>query len=169
MDSKLNIAIYPGSFDPITNGHLDIIDRSSKLFDKLIVSISKKTINKKCLFNDQERLALIEDNISHLSNVEVLVFDEVDSGVSGSVADAIAVRLLNLSKTQQVLVVTHLPQVAAKGDQHYRTSKYLQNNLTITEVKELNNKDRIDEIASMISGKQLTDEAKELSKKLLNN
>ena len=77
MESKLNIAIYPGSFDPVTNGHLDIIDRSSKLFDKLIVSISKKTINKKCLFNDQERLALIEDNISHLSNVEVLVFDEL--------------------------------------------------------------------------------------------
>lgn len=77
MDSKLNIAIYPGSFDPITNGHLDIIDRSSKLFDKLIVSISKKTVNKKCLFDDQERLALIENNISHLSNVEVSVFDEL--------------------------------------------------------------------------------------------
>jgi DNA repair protein RecN (Recombination protein N) len=107
--------------------------------------------------------------IANSINKKTLVFDEVDSGVSGSVADAIAVRLLNLSKTQQVLVVTHLPQVAAKGDQHYKTSKYLQNNLTITEVKELNNKDRIDEIASMISGKQLTDEAKELSKKLLNN
>ena len=54
MDSKLNIAIYPGSFDPITNGHLDIIDRSSKLFDKLIVAISKQSVNKKYLFNDQD-------------------------------------------------------------------------------------------------------------------
>ena len=77
MDSKLNIAIYPGSFDPITNGHLDIIDRSSKLFDKLIVAISKQSVNKKYLFNDQERLSLIENNISHLSNVEVSVFDEL--------------------------------------------------------------------------------------------
>ena len=77
MDSKLNIAIYPGSFDPITNGHLDIIDRSSKLFDKLIVSISKKSVNKKYLFDDQERLSLIKNNISHLSNVEVSVFDEL--------------------------------------------------------------------------------------------
>ena len=77
MDSKLNIAIYPGSFDPITNGHLDIINRSSNLFDRLIVAISKNSANKKYLFSHHERLSLIEGNISHLPNVQALLFDEL--------------------------------------------------------------------------------------------
>ncbi len=75
MDSKLNIAIYPGSFDPITNGHLDIIDRSSKLFDKVVIGVSKTSKSKKYLFSDEERLNLIEDNVKNLVNVEVVVFD----------------------------------------------------------------------------------------------
>ena len=77
MDSKLNIAIYPGSFDPITNGHIDIINRSSTLFDKLVVAISKKSIDKNYLFNDKERFDLITENISHLNNVSVSIFDEL--------------------------------------------------------------------------------------------
>ena len=75
MDSKLNIAIYPGSFDPITNGHLDIIDRSSKLFDKVIIGVSKTSKSKKYLFSDKKRLKLIADNVKKLANVEVVVFD----------------------------------------------------------------------------------------------
>ena len=75
MDSKLNIAIYPGSFDPITNGHLDIIDRSSKLFDKVIIGVSKTSKSKKYLFSDEERLNLIADNVKNLVNVEVVIFD----------------------------------------------------------------------------------------------
>tara|TARA_B110000263_G_C15247279_1_gene482321 strand:- start:122 stop:613 length:492 start_codon:yes stop_codon:yes gene_type:complete len=75
LDSKLNIAIYPGSFDPITNAHLDIIDRSAKLFDKLIIGISKTSTSKKYLFSDDERLKLAVDNTNHLDNVEPIVFD----------------------------------------------------------------------------------------------
>ena len=75
MDSKLNIAIYPGSFDPITNGHLDIIDRSSKLFDKVVIGVSKTSKSKKYLFSDKKRLKLIADNVKKLANVEVVVFD----------------------------------------------------------------------------------------------
>ena len=75
MGKNMKIAIYPGSFDPITNGHLDIIDRSSKLFDKVIIGISKNSSSKKYLFSDKERLKLIKDNIKDLVNVEVLVFD----------------------------------------------------------------------------------------------
>ncbi len=75
MDSKLNIAIYPGSFDPITNGHLDIIARSSKLFDKIIIGISKTSPSKKYIFSDDERLQLLTENTSHLSNVKPVVFD----------------------------------------------------------------------------------------------
>ena len=75
MDSKLNIAIYPGSFDPITNAHLDIIARSSKLFDKVIIGISKTSASKKYLFSDDERLKLALENTSHLDNVEPIVFE----------------------------------------------------------------------------------------------
>jgi len=75
LSNKLNIAIYPGSFDPLTNGHLDLISRSSILFDKVIIAVSKKSIHKKYLFNDNERLNLINENIKHLDNVKVQVFE----------------------------------------------------------------------------------------------
>ena len=75
MSSSLNTAIYPGSFDPLTNGHLDLIIRSAKLFDKLIISVSKESMHKKYLFNINERLSLINENIKHLHNVSVESFD----------------------------------------------------------------------------------------------
>lgn len=75
MDSKLNIAIYPGSFDPITNGHLDIIARSSRLFDKVIIGISKTSSSKKYLFSDDERFKLVLDNTTHLDNIEPIIFE----------------------------------------------------------------------------------------------
>ena len=75
MSNKLNVAIYPGSFDPLTNGHLDLISRSSILFDKVIVAVSKKSIDKNYLFNENERLNLIKKNIQHLDNVSAQVFE----------------------------------------------------------------------------------------------
>ena len=75
MEKKLNIAVYPGSFDPITNGHLDVISRSSKLFDKVIVGISKSSNSKNYLFTDKERLELVNDCTKHLNNVEPIIFD----------------------------------------------------------------------------------------------
>ncbi|MCG0274658.1 MAG: pantetheine-phosphate adenylyltransferase [Thermosediminibacteraceae bacterium] len=66
----MNVAIYPGSFDPITNGHLDIIERSSRLFDRLIVAVLKNP-NKKSLFTVEERIEMIKGAVSHIKNVEV--------------------------------------------------------------------------------------------------
>ena len=77
MDSKLNTAIYPGSFDPITNGHLDIINRSSKLFDQLIIGVSKESASKDYLFDNYERMLLIKENTNHLNNVKVITFDQL--------------------------------------------------------------------------------------------
>ena len=141
---------------------------------KFLVSMnkggSKGEIHKVSSGGELSRLMLaINLVIANSMNKKTLVFDEVDTGVSGSVAEAIAIRLLNLSKTQQILIVTHLPQVAARGQQHFKTSKFSKNNITVTGVKELSYEDRIEEVASMISGDQITDEARLLSERLLNH
>ncbi|WP_024614615.1 pantetheine-phosphate adenylyltransferase [Clostridium sp. Ade.TY] len=67
-------AIYPGSFDPITNGHLDVIERGSKIFDKIVVAVLIN-IEKKGLFNIEERVELIKKATSHIENVEVISFE----------------------------------------------------------------------------------------------
>ncbi|MEA3475580.1 MAG: pantetheine-phosphate adenylyltransferase [Candidatus Cloacimonadota bacterium] len=69
-----NIAIYPGTFDPITNGHIDIIERVCKIFGKVIIAIAKET-NKKCLFSSEERVHLAEIATKDIANVEVEAFD----------------------------------------------------------------------------------------------
>lgn len=70
----MNIAVYPGSFDPITKGHLDIITRGSKIYDKLIVAVLVN-VDKKCLFDIEERVELIKKVTKNLKNVEVLSFE----------------------------------------------------------------------------------------------
>jgi pantetheine-phosphate adenylyltransferase len=70
MQKKMRIAIYPGSFDPMTLGHLDIVERSSKIFDKLIVAVMVNP-HKNPLFNEEERKDLIREAVKHLPNVEV--------------------------------------------------------------------------------------------------
>ena len=71
----MKVAIYPGTFDPITNGHLDVIERASSLFDKVIVAVLKTPNNKKVIFNEQERLSLVLESINQFPNVEVDLFD----------------------------------------------------------------------------------------------
>ena len=73
----MNNAIYPGSFDPITFGHLDIIERCSKLYDKLIVGINEVDNKKEFMFNAIERKEMIKDSVSHLKNVEVKIFNNL--------------------------------------------------------------------------------------------
>ena len=73
----MNKAIYPGSFDPITFGHLDIIERCSKIYDKLIVGVIKKNNNKNFLFDEFQRKEMIETLVSRFPNVEVKVFDSL--------------------------------------------------------------------------------------------
>ena len=67
----MKIAIYPGSYDPITNGHLDIIERSSKLFDKIVVAVARNAEKGSALFSESERITMINQSIPHLKNIEV--------------------------------------------------------------------------------------------------
>lgn len=74
-DNSPKVAVCPGSYDPVTNGHLDIITRASRTFDKVVVGVVNQPIRKKkTLFSAEERIAFIEDATSHLGNVEVQAF-----------------------------------------------------------------------------------------------
>ena len=73
----MNKAIYPGSFDPITYGHMDIIKRCSKIYDKLIVGVIKDNNNKSFLFDDNQRKAMIESLLDNYPNVEVKIFNSL--------------------------------------------------------------------------------------------
>ncbi|MCF6315682.1 MAG: DNA repair protein RecN [Marinosulfonomonas sp.] len=97
-----------------------------------------------------------------------MIFDEIDRGVGGATADAVGRRLADLAEGAQVLVVTHSPQVAAKGAHHWRVEKRVVKGQTISGVVPLDSNERIDEIARMLSGDTVTDVAREAAKSLLN-
>ena len=99
---------------------------------------------------------------------KTLVFDEVDSGVSGVVADAVGSRLQELSKIQQVLVGTHLPQVASRGRNHFKSFKFYNETDAFTGIKKLNKEKRVEEIAKMISGEVITEDALKVASQLIN-
>ena len=96
-----------------------------------------------------------------------MIFDEIDRGVGGATADAVGRRLCALADGGQVLVVTHSPQVAALGGHHWRVEKRVENNATLSTVVPLDEGERIDEIARMISGDTITDEARGAARSLL--
>jgi DNA repair protein RecN (Recombination protein N) len=96
-----------------------------------------------------------------------LVFDEVDSGIGGAVAAAVGDRLHRLGEKLQVLVVTHSPQVAAKGTHHWRVAKRQAASNTLTTVAELSAAERQEEIARMLSGSVITAEARAAAASLM--
>lgn len=96
-----------------------------------------------------------------------MIFDEIDRGVGGATADAVGRRLKALSDRAQVLVVTHSPQVAAKGASHWQVSKQVENGATLSRVAALSAGERIEEIARMLAGDTVTDAAREAARALL--
>ena len=98
-----------------------------------------------------------------------IIFDEIDSGIGGSVANAVGTRLAKLGASYQAMVVTHSPQVTSKGHAHYLVQKNMNNNQTYTSIIELNENEKIEEIARMLSGSNITNEAREAALKLFDN
>ena len=101
----------------------------------------------------------IKSTIADRGGVHILIFDEIDTGIGGGVADKVGRKLKELSRFKQVLCVTHLAQIASKADHHIFVNKILKDGITSVEVKPLNKEDRIKEIARMISGEEITDSA----------
>ena len=110
----------------------------------------------------------IKSILSKYKKLSAIIFDEIDTGVSGIVSSKVANLMYNMSRNMQVLTITHLPQVASKGDNHFKVFKYEGQDRTITDIKLLNKTDRVNEIAEMLSGKKLNKSAKQLANQLLN-
>lgn len=105
--------------------------------------------------------------ISHVKHLPTIVFDEIDTGVSGTMAEKMALVMQDMASDCQVLCITHLPQIAALGHWHYRVSKQETSNGTTSHIKLLTEEERVLEIANMLSGEQLTDAAINNAKSLL--
>jgi DNA repair protein RecN (Recombination protein N) len=98
---------------------------------------------------------------------KTMVFDEIDAGIGGRVAEAVGLKLKELSKNQQVLCVTHQPQVASLATCHFVVSKETVGNKTKVSIKELDENARIEEIARMLAGEKITESARNHAKEML--
>lgn len=109
----------------------------------------------------------IKSTLSKYSKLPTIIFDEIDTGVSGEIANKMAEIMFEMSAEMQVFVITHLPQVASRGDFHYKVAKSVQNDTTVSELKLLTQEERIVQIAEMISGQNYTESALVHAKELL--
>lgn len=103
--------------------------------------------------------------------IDTLIFDEIDTGISGKTAQLVAIRLKELSKIHQVICITHLPQIASMADRHFLIEKSAVNNITTSNILELSEEESIDELARMLSGVKITDAVRQnaIELKKLNN
>lgn len=117
---------------------------------------------------EMSRLMLaIKTLITDARSLPTIVFDEIDTGVSGEVAVKMGQILEQMAKTVQVLNITHLPQIAAKGNHHYKVYKFDLNDQTFTSIRKLSEQERVEEIAQMLSGENYSAKAVETAKELL--
>lgn len=145
---------------------------SSQGFDDVCFTVATNPnspqgpINKIASGGELSRFMLaLKVNLS--SSIPTVIFDEVDAGIGGAVAQAVGERLSRLGQAVQVLVVTHAPQVAALGTYHFKVAKSTQDNITTTNVCRLSTSERQEEIARMLAGETISDEARAAALKLM--
>jgi DNA repair protein RecN (Recombination protein N) len=130
---------------------------------------SFRPIKKVASGGEMSRIMLsIKSILSQFKQLPSIVFDEIDTGVSGTVSNEIGNIMNQMSKYMQVFTITHLPQVASKGEQHFKVYKEVRVDTTVTKLKALNQEERINELAQMLSGEELTQTALDHARQLLN-
>lgn len=128
-----------------------------------------KPLKKAASGGELSRIMLaVKSILSKYIQLPSIMFDEIDSGVSGEISNRMATIMQQMSKSMQVFTITHLPQIAAKGDTHYKVYKADVNDETTTHLVKLNSEERIVEIAQMLGGKKMSTSAIAHAKQLLN-
>ncbi len=142
---------------------LDVLFRTNKNSDF-------SSIKKVASGGELSRLLLIIKSLSANNDKDLtLIFDEVDSGLSGKIASNVSEKINSISKKNQVIAITHSPQVASKAHKHWKIEKVIKNDEMTSEILELNDESRVNEIASLISGAKITETAKKVASDLLQN
>ena len=143
--------------------------------DKLLFNFSANKggllgpLSKTASGGELSRIMLaLKSILSNYKNLPTIIFDEIDTGVSGEIANCIGRIMKSMSINMQVISITHLPQVAAKANNHLKVFKITRNEKTSTELKNLNFNERVSEIAEMLSGDESAVSAYDLAKELLN-
>ena len=127
------------------------------------------TLKKSASGGEMSRIMLaIKSILSEYIQLPSIMFDEIDTGVSGEISNKMGSIMKQMSKTMQVFAITHLPQIAAKGDTHFKVYKQDKENITRTNLKRLNEEDRVVEIAQMLGGLTISESAILHAKQLLN-
>ena len=128
-----------------------------------------RPIKKVASGGEMSRIMLaIKAILSRFKQLPTIVFDEIDTGVSGTISNEIGNVMAQMGQYMQVFTITHLPQVAAKGKQHYKVYKEVQGSSSVTNIKKLDEEDRVVELAQMLSGEDLTETAFDHARQLLN-
>lgn len=144
---------------------------TDKVFFKFSANkgIELNEISKVASGGELSRLMLcLKSIIAEHKKLPTILFDEIDTGVSGEIADKIARILQQMGKQMQVIAITHLPQMAGKGDHHFYVFKQEINNRTYSKIKELNSDERVEEIAKMLSAGKITQASIDNAKEMLN-
>ncbi len=142
---------------------LDVLFRTNKKSEF-------SSIKKVASGGELSRLLLIIKSLTANNDQNLtLIFDEVDSGLSGKIASNVSEKINNISKKNQVIAITHSPQVASKAHKHWKIEKVIKNDEMTSQIIELNDESRVNEIASLISGAKITETAKKVASDLLRN
>lgn len=170
LDTKFIIEFADVDFANPLNTSIFSEDGVDKI--DFLISLNKgepeKPLNKCASGGELSRIMLaFKSYFSKVSNLSLMVFDEIDTGVSGSAALKIAKKLQSISKYTQVLCITHLPQVAAMADNHLWIYKVEDGGRTYTKLQELSNEERVSKIASMISGDRISMSSLEAAREML--
>jgi DNA repair protein RecN (Recombination protein N) len=132
-------------------------------------SAEAQEISKIASGGEMSRLMLaLKSLITDSKSLPTIVFDEIDTGISGEIAVKMGDILKSISAKMQVINITHLPQIAAKGDHHYQVYKFDEGEKTFTSIRKLENSERVDELAQMLSGDRNSDTARETARELLD-
>jgi len=126
-----------------------------------------KPLRKIASGGELSRVMLAVKKVMSKGESKTLIFDEIDTGIGGKVAEIVGKRLKELSRLHQVICITHLPQIAAQGDHHFLVEKLFSGGKAKVTIRKLNRDERIMEIARMISGEQITERSIKKAEEML--